>query len=223
MNLKPLLLLIFFLPGIGYANNNPKGTGIGKKRIPKNTYSYPTRQHTVGETMKYIGWMYGLTWAVYPLTQWNTVRDEGSWKKYRHNFGKMVFDQDEPFWNWLVHPLSGSQLFLYYRALGYTRPHALGLTFISSALFEFTVETYTEPASVQDFYQTPVLGSLLGVGIETLSLYLLNTGNAFGKFFGHIINPFSLFWFYEGKVQVFPTVHKFRGKNVGGLSIMASF
>jgi hypothetical protein len=37
---------------------------------------------------------------------------------------------------------------------------------ISSALFEFTVEVYTEPASVQDLYQTPILGSILGLGLE---------------------------------------------------------
>ena len=55
------------------------------------------------------------------------------------------------------------------------------MTFISSTLFEFTVEIYTEPAKVQDLYQTPILGSVLGVGLETLSLYLLNTGNSFGR------------------------------------------
>ena len=66
------------------------------------------------------------------------------------------------------------------------------------------MEIYTEPASIQDLYQTPVLGSFLGVGLENLSMYLLNSGNAFARTIGHIINPTTLFWFYEGKVQVLP-------------------
>ena len=96
----------------------------------------------------------------------------------------------------------------------------MGMAFISSALFEFTVEIYTEPASVQDLYQTPIFGSLIGVGIERLSLYLLNTGNAFGRFFGHLLNPSTLFWFYEGKIIITPQLD---GKGGGGLNLVMDF
>ena len=36
----------------------------------------------------------------------------------------------------------------------------LGVDFIQSTLFEFLIEIYTEPASIQDLIQTPILGSL---------------------------------------------------------------
>lgn len=175
-----------------------------RRRSLEYQYTYIDRKHTLGESLKLIAAMYGVTWAVYPLSQPKVFRDKGSWSKYGDNFGKLVFDQDEPFWNWFVHPISGSQLYLFYRANGYSRINAMGMAFISSALFEFTVEIYTEPASVQDLYQTPVLGSILGVGLESLSMYLLHTGNSFGKFFGHLINPHTLFWYYEGKIQIVP-------------------
>ncbi len=175
-----------------------------RSRVPEYRYGYINRRHTTEESLKHIAAIYGVTWVVYPLTQPDVVREKGSWKNYRRNFGQLVFDKDEPFWNWFVHPISGSQLYLYYRANGYNRVDSLGMAFISSTLFEFTVEIYTEPASIQDLYQTPVIGSFLGVGLENLSLYLLNSGNAFGRTLGHIINPATLFWFYEGKVQIIP-------------------
>ena len=189
-------------------------------RQPKYRYTYIDRRHSTSESVKLIAAMYGVTWAIYPLTQPDVVKNEGSFKKYKRNFGQLVFDQDEPFWNWFVHPLSGSQLYLFYRANGYSRSSALGMAFISSTLFEFTVEIYTEPASVQDLYQTPILGSVMGLGLEKLSLYLLNTGNPVGKVLGHILNPSTLFWFYEGKVLINPMVSR---KGLQGLQLTMDF
>jgi len=191
-----------------------------RTRPKEYKYGYIDRKHTTEESLKHIAAMYGVTWLVYPLTQPDVVKNQGSWKKYGRNFGRLVFDKDEPFWNWFVHPISGSQLYLYYRAVGYDRINSLGMAFISSTLFEFTVEIYTEPASIQDLYQTPILGSFLGVGLENLSLYLLNSGNAFGRTIGHILNPATLFWFYEGKVQIIPQTN-FRDRN--GLLLMVEF
>ena len=182
-------------------------------------YEYRDRTHTTGETVKYLGLVYLASWAVYPTTQLDTVRNHGSFTNYRHNFGQIVFDNDEPVWNWMVHPLSGSQLFLFYRANGYSRIDSLGLAFISSTLFEFTIEIYTEPASIQDLYQTPILGSIFGLGLENLSLYLLNSNSKVARFFGHIINPCSIFGFFEGKVQVVPQID---GKKKG-LTLITTF
>jgi hypothetical protein len=169
-------------------------------------YTYIDRPHTMDENVQNIAGVYALTWIAYPLTQLDTFKDRGSIQNYKKNFGKIVFDKDEPFWNYLVHPISGSQLFLFYRARGYSRAQALTMSFISSSLFEFTVEIYTEPASIQDLYQTPVLGAVLGLGIENFSMYLLNSGNLIGKLLGHAMNPSTLFWFYEGKVRIIPQI-----------------
>lgn len=190
------------------------------KRIPNYSYSYIDREHTTSESAKHVAAIYGITWVLYPLTQPDVVREKGSWDRYQDNFGKIVFDKDERIWNWVVHPLSGSQLFLYYRANGYSRVDSLTMAFISSTLFEFTVEIYTEPASVQDLYQTPIFGSMLGVGLESLSMYLLNTGNIVAQFFGHLINPMTLFWFYEGKVKITP---EYRGDKNGRVTLTIDF
>ena len=201
-----LFFLLFALP----TSPQEKGSGplLQRKNPPSYRYEYTHRHHHYSEHFKHLGGIYLASWVVYPLTQPKTFRDQGSWENYRHHFGQLVFDEDEPFWNWLIHPLSGSQLFLYYRANGYTPSGSLAMTFLSSALFEFTIEIYTEKASIQDLYQTPVLGSLLGFGLEKISLYLLNTDYLLGKIIGHALNPMTLFWFYEGKIKVIPKFNK---------------
>lgn len=179
-----------------------------KKEEKQYRYTIVEREHTKSEIWTHIGVIYALSWAVYPLTQWETVTQKGSWRKWKDNFGELTFDKDEPAWNWMVHPLSGSQLYLFYRANGYTKVQSLGLATVSSTLFEFTVETYTEPASVQDLYQTPVFGTIFGYGIEKASMWLLNTGTTIGKILGHTINPSTLFWFYKGKIEIIPVITK---------------
>ena len=183
-------------------------------------YRYLDRSHSKKETFSHLSKIYALTWVFYPAIQPNVFLKKGSLKKYQKNFGKRVFDRDEPFWNVIVHPISGSQLYLYYRANGYDRISSFGLAFISSALFEFTVEVYTEPASVQDLYQTPVLGSILGFGIEKVSLFLLNSNSQTANVIGHIINPSTLLWFFEGKVQLLPTTN-FKDKT--GFNLKVTF
>lgn len=174
----------------------------------KYQYTYLDRNHSSKENAQYLGFVYGLTWLSYPLTQPSVFKNEGSWEKYQDNLGEFVFDNDEDIWNLIIHPISGSQLFLFYRANGYSRAGALAMTLASSTLFELTVEVYTEPPSIQDLYQTPVLGSILGVGLEISSLYLINSNNIFAKTLGHLINPSTLFWFYEGRIRIYPQLSK---------------
>ena len=171
-------------------------------------YTYIDREHSLGEDIAHLGILYPLGWIGYYITQKSTFNNVGSWETYKDNFGRLVFDKDEPLWNWLVHPMSGSQMYLYFRANGYSRLAALRMTAIEGAIFEFTTEIWTEKASVQDLYQTPIFGSLLGLVVETSSMALLNSDNSALKIIGHIINPATLFWFYEGKVLVTPNLSR---------------
>ena len=212
-------LLILALSFSAIAAENQEKSSDPERNV-KWHYEYKDRSHTKIETWKHLGIVYGISWVLYPLTQPSVFKDDGSWKKYGDNFGRVVFDHDTPFWNWLVHPISGSQLYLYYRAHGYNRVDSLALSFISSTLFEFTIEIYTEPASVQDLYQTPILGAIVGLGIENLSMWLLNTGHPVATFIGHTINPMTLFGFFEGKVRTYPIID---GKGKTGVSFIYEF
>lgn len=184
-------------------------------------YQYIEKDHSTSDVFYDLAFCYGVTWLIYPIGQPNVLSDgDGSVDRYQKNFGNVVFDQDEPFWNLFVHPIMGSQLFLYYRAHGYSRWEAFKMAGLSSMLFEFTVEIYSEPASLQDLYNTPVFGTVLGIGLERLSLNLLNSDNAVSRFFGHVINPSTLFWFYDGKVELAPLIGS---KDLYGLSLNMVF
>ncbi|AYF45287.1 hypothetical protein BALOs_2289 [Halobacteriovorax sp. BALOs_7] len=173
---------------------------LGSNSLAQESYFYKDREHTKQEFFEDLSFVFGLSLIAYPLTQWDTVKNEGSLEVYRKNFGRIVFDRDEPFWNYMVHPYTGSQMFLYYRARSYSYSDSLALTFVSSTVFEFFIEVYTEPASVQDLYQTPVLGAVMGYGFEKLSMELLNNGGSVSIFFGHLINPMTLFSsIFEGR------------------------
>lgn len=49
-----------------------------------------------------------------------------------------------------------------------------------------------EAASIQDLYQTPVIGTALGYGIEIISTEFLNRDSSTARLLGRLINPFSL-------------------------------
>ncbi|HYX37099.1 MAG TPA: DUF3943 domain-containing protein [Oligoflexus sp.] len=179
------LMFLIVLAGV----ERPAQAAISKSHL----FTYTDKQFSGREYFSHLALAYGASWIVYPLTQPRILRGElGSWHEYKENLGKVVFDHDEPRWNWLTHPIAGSQLYLFYRSLGHDRRNSFMMTFISSALFEFTIETYSEPASLQDLYQTPVLGTALGCGIEVISTNLLSRDSNVVRFLGRLVNPFSL-------------------------------
>lgn len=189
-----LSLLIFAGSRVQAAEDDKANTGFAYRDVP----------YSLQDSFQHVAVVYGASWVAYPLFQPRVLLGEkGSWRDYRRNLGVIVFDQDEPFWNWLVHPMSGSQLYLFYRALGHERDKSFTLAFLSSALFEFTIEIYSEPASVQDLYQTPVFGTAIGFGIEHASVYLLNHQATWAQILGRVINPFS-YIVDRGQTTLFP-------------------
>ena len=98
-------------------------------------------------------------------------------------------DGDEFFTNFIVHPVVGSQYYLYYRAMGHSFwASALG-SFIQSTLFEYTVEGLVETPSLPDLVLTPLLGVPLGFGLEETSDFLIETDFVPAKVLAHVLNP----------------------------------
>jgi len=215
-----LLVLVLFSPSLLKA----KEMAVAQKTEAKTTlYKYADRtDHTVSETTSHLGFLYAFSWGLYYVTQPDTISDNGSSQNYKKNFGKTVlYDRDRSVWNWMVHPFSGSQTYLYYRAAGYKRPEAFKLTFLQSALFEYTAEILTEPASFEDLFNTPVLGSTLGVFLEGVTMDFINNGSPVLKVIGHVLNPATLLFFYEGRIRVTPKVSEktFSQAKTLGLSV----
>lgn len=139
----------------------------------------------------------------YWATQRDTISNEGSFEKWQDNFLQFRFDSDNTTWNYFGHTITGSQVYLYYRARGHDQNEAFYLSFLSSLWFEVFIETYTEKPSFQDTFNTPIFGSVLGHYLEKASVYLVNSDNSFYYYLGRAINPLS-YLVEENKMALIP-------------------
>ena len=138
-------------------------------------------------SMLYVG-----QWGYYLASQSEALGQEGSFHNWYSNPATPHFDKDFYDYNLVRHTMAGSLYYGYYRAFGTTRQRALALSTVSVLLFEFSIEVATERPSWQDVYQTPVLGALLGMGLEDLSLACLRSPWMPVRVLGYMFNPFVL-------------------------------
>jgi len=139
-----------------------------------------------------VGIVYLTQWAYYVSFQSYNIHDHGSFKNWYENPLKPHFDKDSFDYNIYKHSLTGNYYYLWYRSRGYEEERAFVWSFISSLLFEFTIETITEKPSWQDIYQTPVFGTVLGVGSEKASRFFHGLDTWYGSVLGYVLNPFTL-------------------------------
>lgn len=136
--------------------------------------------------------VYAAQWTYYLIVQNKEIKKYGSFENWYKNPFDPHYDRDSFDYNLYKHTLAGHYYYLFYRSRNYTEQNAFIWTYLSSLVFEFTIETVTERPSYQDLYQTPVYGTVLGVGVENLSNYLHDTDTKIGHFFGYLLNPFTL-------------------------------
>ncbi len=141
---------------------------------------------------KQVSLLYAGQWAYYLAAQADALQQEGSFRNWYSYPASPHFDKDFYDYNLIRHTLAGSLYYGYYRTFGATRQRSLALSTVSVLLFEFTIEVATEPPSWQDIYQTPVLGALLGMGMEDLSLACLRSPRRPVRVVGYLLNPFVL-------------------------------
>ncbi|HXH74252.1 MAG TPA: DUF3943 domain-containing protein [Bacteriovoracaceae bacterium] len=144
------------------------------------------------ENLINFGAVYGAQWIYYLAGQKSIIEDHGSLKNWYGHPLRPHFDKDSFDFNLFKHSLTGNYYYLWYRSRGHTIKNAFFWTFMSSLAFEFTIETITERPSYQDIYQTPVFGTVLGIGSEKLSKYFHSWDTWYGRAFGYLCNPFTL-------------------------------
>ncbi len=144
------------------------------------------------ERAENFGILYGAQWGTYLLTQRETIRERGSFENWHKNPARPHFDFDGLSFNLIGHSIVGQFYYQYYRSRGYGEAAAFLWSVFSSSAFEFTIETTTERPSFQDLYQTPVFGSLVGMGFERLSLFFHSQEIWPARVLGYLFNPFSL-------------------------------
>ncbi len=142
----------------------------------------------------------GLLWVgPESISKWDKeeIRRVGLFHKWNQNFhSRPTLDQDDPFINYVGHPISGSIYYNIARTQGYSRLKSFGYSVLMSTFFwEYGFEAIAEKPSIQDLFITPIIGSLIGevfyqwsLKIEANDGKVLNS-RGLGKVVLFLLNP----------------------------------
>jgi hypothetical protein len=93
------------------------------------------------------------------FTSWNKPNFYGLKRNFSHGPN---FDYDNFFFNYIAHPIDGSEFFLIARNRKLTFWESFAYAAAVSSFFEFVIESAYEGASWQDLWITPVSGTVIG-------------------------------------------------------------
>ncbi len=93
------------------------------------------------------------------FTSWNKPNFYGLKRTFSHG---PSFDYDNFFFNYIAHPIDGSEFFLIARNRKLTFWESFAYAAAVSSFFEFFIESAYEGASWQDLWITPVSGTVIG-------------------------------------------------------------
>ncbi len=110
---------------------------------------------------------FGTLWVLpESFTNWDKdeILEAGFFSKWKENVkAGPVWDEDDFFLNWVMHPYSGGVYYMSARGSGYNKWESFAYSAIMSTFFwEFGIEAFAEIPSWQDLFITPILGSLVG-------------------------------------------------------------
>jgi len=94
-------------------------------------------------------------------------KDNYSLSKWTNNVRNPIWDDDEWYVNYILHPYWGGTYYIRGRERGLKRSYSFWYSFLLSALYEYGAEALFEPVSYQDLIVTPIAGALIGEYIFT--------------------------------------------------------
>jgi hypothetical protein len=100
-------------------------------------------------------------------------------------------DDDKWYWNYLLHPLAGSETYLRARAQGCSPFGSFLFSTAASTVWEFGFESWYERPSTQDLIVTPVAGSFLGEARFRAKRALLEADTVSARVLAVAVDPFQ--------------------------------
>ena len=102
------------------------------------------------------------------LSGWSQEdKDNYSLETWKENVTNPIWDDDEWWVNYILHPYWGATYYIRARERGFERTQSFWYSVLLSTLYEYGAEALFEPVSFQDLIVTPVAGSLLGEFVFT--------------------------------------------------------
>jgi hypothetical protein len=120
------------------------------------------------DTLYFLGYQWAVIGLLYlapeSVSGWTDEdKEEGyDFAKWRYNVSHPQWDSDDFYLNYIVHPYWGASYYVRARERGYGDRQAFWYSFLLSCIFEFGAEALAEPVSIQDFFVTPIAGTILG-------------------------------------------------------------
>lgn len=120
------------------------------------------------DTLYFLGYQWAVIGLLYiapeSVSGWTDEdKEEGyDFAKWRYNVTHPQWDSDDLYLNYIVHPYWGASYYVRARERGYGDEQAFWYSFLLSCIFEFGAEALAEPVSIQDFFVTPIAGTILG-------------------------------------------------------------
>jgi hypothetical protein len=145
--------------GRGYRWEGPPAESQDWRGIKWDTFYFVAYQFVA------IGILYILPESISGWTQED--KEEYSFSKWVDNVKHPVWDEDEWYVNYILHPYWGAAYYVRARERGFEREHSFWYSFLLSTMYEFGLEALFEPVSYQDLVVTPVAGALLGEFVFT--------------------------------------------------------
>lgn len=105
----------------------------------------------------------GVLWLLpESVTAWTEDQKKATLAKWRVNVQNPVWDKDKFWINYLAHPYFGGTYYIRARERGFGEFGSFSYSALLSALYEFGIEAFFEPPSLNDLIATPVGGYIVG-------------------------------------------------------------
>lgn len=119
------------------------------------------------DTLYFLGYQFGAVAVLYlapdDVSGWSEEdKEDYSFDKWKENVSQPVVDNDKWWINYVTHPYWGAAYYIRARERGFDRSQSFWYSVLLSTLFEYGVEAFAEPVSMQDLIVTPMLGSMIG-------------------------------------------------------------
>ncbi len=110
---------------------------------------------------------FGILWVMpESITNWDKeqMKEDGIFNRWKDNVkAGPVWDEDDIFLNWIMHPWAGAVYYMSARGSGFKWWESFAYSTLMSTFFwEYGIEAFAEIPSWQDLFITPILGSALG-------------------------------------------------------------
>lgn len=96
------------------------------------------------------------------VSNWDKSEVNNIAERWRENVSNPVWDSDNAFINYVLHPYWGATYYIRGRERGLDKGQSFLFSVTLSTLFEYSLEAIFEPVSLTDLIVTPIAGSLIG-------------------------------------------------------------